>query len=102
MRAAPLLLPLALAASATACGGGGDNAAQHQRYLWVQTCAECHALAQGKASPVVDAKNLWDAHPTREQVRRAVIDGRPGMPKGLLGGDDVDAIAAFVVARTTR
>ena len=103
MRAAPLLLPLALAlvASAPACGGG-DNAAQHQRYLWVQTCAECHALAPGKPSPDVDAKNLWDVHPTREQVRRAVIDGRRGMPKGLLGGDDVDAIAAFVVARTKR
>jgi mono/diheme cytochrome c family protein len=102
MRAAPLLLPLALAASATACGSGGDNAAQHQRYLWVQTCAECHALAQGKPSPDVDAKNLWEVHPTREQVRRAVIDGRRGMPKGLLGGDDVDAIAAYVVTRTTR
>jgi hypothetical protein len=24
------------------------------------------------------------------------------MPKGLLGGDDVDAIAAYVVARTKR
>jgi hypothetical protein len=35
-------------------------------------------------------------------VRRAVIDGRPGMPKGLLGGDDVDSIAAYVVARTKR
>ncbi len=102
MRAAPLLLPLALAASAAGCGGGGDNAAQHQRYLWVQTCAECHSLAQGKPAPVVDAKNLWDVHPTREQVRRAVIDGRRGMPKGLLGGDDVDAIADFVVARTKR
>ena len=101
MRAAPLLLPLALVASATACGGG-DNAAQHQRYLWVQTCAECHAIAEGTPSPNVDARNLWDVHPGREQVRRAVIDGRPGMPKGLLGGDDVDAIAAFVVARTKR
>ena len=102
MRAAPLLLPLALVASATACGGGGDNVAQHQRYLWVQTCAECHAIARGRLSPDVDAKNLWDVHPGREQVRRAVIDGRPGMPKGLLGGDDVDAIAAYVVARTKR
>ena len=102
MRAAPLLLPLALVASATACGGGGDHGAQHQRYLWVQTCAECHAIAEGTPSPNVAAKNLWDVHPGREQVRRAVIDGRPGMPKGLLGGDDVDAIAAYVVARTKR
>jgi hypothetical protein len=69
VRAAPLMVPLALVATAAACGGS-DGAAQHQRYLWVQNCA--------------------------------VIDGRPGMPKGLLGGDDVDSIAAYVVARTTR
>ena len=102
MRAAPLLLPLALAATAAGCGGGGDSVAAHQRYLWVQTCAECHAIAPGRRSPDVAAANLSDAHPSREAVRRSVIDGRPGMPKGLLGGDDVDSIAAYVVARTKR
>jgi mono/diheme cytochrome c family protein len=101
VRAAPLLLPIALAATASACGGG-DTPAQHQRYLWVQTCAECHAIAPGRQSPDVNAANLADVHPRLEQVRRAVIDGRPGMPKGLLGGSDVDAIAAYVVARTRR
>jgi mono/diheme cytochrome c family protein len=99
VRAAPLLLPLALAATAAGCGGG-DNAAQHQRYLWVQTCAACHAIAPGRQSPDVTAPNLAVVRPGLEQVRRAVIDGRPGMPKGLLGGDDVDSIAAYVVART--
>jgi mono/diheme cytochrome c family protein len=99
VRAAPLLLPLALAATAAGCGGG-DNAAQHQRYLWVQTCAACHAIAPGRQSPDVTAPNLAVVRPGLEQVRRAVIDGRPGMPKGLLGGDDVDSIAAYVVGRT--
>jgi mono/diheme cytochrome c family protein len=101
VRAAPLLLPLALAATAAACGGG-DGVAAHQRYLWVQTCAECHAIAAGRHSPDVAAANLSDVHPSLEAVRRAVIDGRRGMPKGLLGGDDVDSIAAYVVARTKR
>jgi mono/diheme cytochrome c family protein len=101
VRAAPLLLPLALAATAAGCGGG-DSVAAHQRYLWVQTCAECHALAPGRKSPDVAAANLSAVHPSVEQVRRAVIDGRPGMPKGLVGGDDVDSIAAYVVARTKR
>jgi mono/diheme cytochrome c family protein len=95
VRAAPLLLPLALAATAAGCGGG-DGAAQHERYLWVQTCAACHAIAPGRQSPDVNARNLWDVHPALEQVRRAVIDGRPGMPKGLLGGSDVDQIAAYL------
>lgn len=102
MRAAPLLLPLALVASATACGGGGDSVAQHQRYIWTQSCAACHAIERGAPSPDVNAQNLWDSHPTYQEVRRAVIDGRPGMPKGLIGGNDVDAIAAWVVARTKR
>jgi mono/diheme cytochrome c family protein len=101
VRAAPLMVPLALIATAAACGSS-DTTAEHQHYLWVQNCAACHAIAPGRASPVVNAKNLWDVHPSVEQVRRAVIDGRPGMPKGLLGGDDVDSIAAYVVARTTR
>lgn len=101
MRAAPFLVPLALAAAAAGCGGG-DSAAQHQRYLWTQSCAECHAIEQGARSPDVGARNLWDSRPTYQQVRRAVIDGRPGMPKGLMGGDDVDAIAAYVIARTKR
>lgn len=101
MRAAPILVPLVLAAAATGCGGG-DTAVQHQRYLWTQNCAECHALEQGALSPDVAARNLWDAHPSYQQVRRAVIDGRPGMPKGLLGGSDVDAIAAFVTAQVKR
>jgi mono/diheme cytochrome c family protein len=100
VRAAPLLLTLSLA-TASACGGG-DSTAQHQRYVWVQSCAECHALAPGKPSPDVAARNLWDVHPSLEQVRRAVIDGRPGMPKGLVGGDDVDAVAAYVVEKTKR
>jgi mono/diheme cytochrome c family protein len=102
VRAAPLLLPLALAATAAGCGGGGDSVAAHQRYLWIQTCAECHAIAPGRRSPDVAAANLSDVHPSREAVRRAVIDGRPGMPKGLLGGDDVDSIAAYVMGRTKR
>ena len=100
VRAAPLLLPLALA-TASACGGG-DTPAQHQRYVWVQSCAECHALLPGRHSPDVAAPNLWDVHPTLEQVRRAIIDGRPGMPKGLVGGDDVDRVAAYVVEKTRR
>ena len=34
--------------------------------------------------------------PMVEQVRRAIIDGRQGMPKGLLGGADVDQIARYL------
>lgn len=98
MRAAATLL--ALVTCCAACGGSNTRA--HQVYLWEQTCAPCHALAAGRQSPDVRAPNLADTRPTLEDVRRAIIDGRPGMPKGLLGDGDVDDVAAYVVARTSR
>ena len=51
-----------------------------------------------RETPVPNATNLLDPanRPQLEQVRRAIIDGRPGMPKGLLGGSDVDLIAAYL------
>jgi mono/diheme cytochrome c family protein len=99
VRAAATLL--AFAVVGTACGGGSDTRA-HQQFLWEQSCAPCHAIASGRPSPAVRAANLADVRPTQEDVRRAVIDGRPGMPKGLLGDGDVDAVAAYVVARASR
>jgi mono/diheme cytochrome c family protein len=100
MRAAPVSLLAASLALAPACGGGGSGS--NTAFMWEQNCAACHALAPGKPSPNPDAANLADVRPTREEVRRAVIDGRRGMPKGLVGGDDVDTVAAYVVEKTAR
>jgi mono/diheme cytochrome c family protein len=94
---ATLLVLALLAAAADACG---ESAEHHQRYLFAQKCAMCHALDPGRLSPDPRAPNLGRLRPGLEQVRRAIIDGRPGMPKGLAGGSDVDEIAAYVVERT--
>jgi mono/diheme cytochrome c family protein len=91
-----LLLVAAVAA------GCGETAAHHHRYLWAQKCAMCHSLALARPSPNPRAPNLAQVRPSVEQVRRAVIDGRRGMPKGLLGGADVDEIAAYVAETTSR
>jgi mono/diheme cytochrome c family protein len=99
MRAAPVSILAASLALAPACGGGGSGGSG-AAFIWEQNCAACHSLTAGKPSPNTDAANLADVHPTVEEVRRAVIDGRPGMPKGLVGGDDVDAVAAYVVKKT--
>jgi mono/diheme cytochrome c family protein len=99
MRAAPVSILAASLALAPACGGGGSGGSG-AAFLWEQNCAACHSLTAGKPSPNTDAANLAEVRPTVEEVRRAVIDGRPGMPKGLVGGDDVDAVAAYVVKKT--
>ena len=87
-----------LVAGVTACGGGGQRD-ERQRSRSSRTARACHAITPGKPSPDVDAANLADVHPTREQVRRADHRRRArACRKGLLGGDDVDAIADYVVA----
>ena len=85
--------------AATGCGGG---AAHHSRYLDMQKCASCHGISADAKRPLrvqrhqpVDPAN----RPQLEQVRRAIIDGRPGMPKAA-GRSDVDQIAAYLSGET--
>jgi mono/diheme cytochrome c family protein len=92
--AAATTLVLVLGAG-SACGGGG-SAVSHEQYLYVQKCAGCHGISAAAQTPVAAAPNLLAGDYTVEQVRRAVIDGRKGMPKGLLGGSDVDQIADYI------
>jgi cytochrome c551 len=91
---APILILLLWA---TACGG--TSTTTHSRELYMQRCASCHGIAADAAAPVADAPNILAGGYDVETVRRAVIDGRPGMPKGLLGGHDVDEIAAYIAGR---
>ena len=99
MRVAPVSVLAVSLAVVPACGGGGSGGSG-AAFAWEQNCAACHSLTAGKPSPNTNAANLAEVRPTVEEVRRAVIDGRPGMPKGLVGGDDVDAVAAYVVKKT--
>jgi mono/diheme cytochrome c family protein len=88
--------PVVVLALLLAAGCGGKSVAEHQRELYTQKCAACHGVGPDSPTPVAAAPNLLAGGYTVEQVRRAVIDGRPGMPKGLLGGSDVDEIATYV------
>ena len=91
-------VPVLLVAAMAAAGCGGESTLHHQRELYMQKCAACHGVGPGSAAPDRRAGNLLAAahRPGREEVRRAVIDGRPGMPAGLLGGHDVDLIAEYL------
>jgi mono/diheme cytochrome c family protein len=88
--------PITLLVLLLLAAGCGKSVAEHQRELYTQKCAACHGIGPDSPTPVESAPNLFTRHYTAEQVRRAVIDGRKGMPKGLLGGTDVDEIAHYV------
>jgi mono/diheme cytochrome c family protein len=91
-------VPVLVAALLPVCGCGGESTLHHQRELYMQKCAACHGVAADSAAPDPQAPNLLAAarRPTVEEVRRAIIDGRRGMPAGLVGGNDVDLIAAYL------
>ena len=101
MRAAAVPALIVLLA-ASACGGA--STLHHQRELYMQKCAACHGVSAGSPAPDPRAGNLLSAahRPAAEQVRRAVIDGRPGMPAGLVGGHDVDLIAQYLSQESGR
>jgi mono/diheme cytochrome c family protein len=114
-RIAPLLALAALAAFAVVVSGCGTTAADPERgrTLFVQKCGECHAMAQagttGQAGPDLDdafasARAIGNDSDTIEGVVKAQVEypresnGNPrvSMPAGLVTGQDLDDVAAYV------
>ncbi|HEU0193760.1 MAG TPA: cytochrome c [Gaiellales bacterium] len=94
-------VPLAAAVLLLAAGCGGSS--EHDRHvIFEQNCAACHSISPGKPSPVAKALNLYDLHPSPAQVRRAITEGAPGMPRNLVKGDAVGEVVQYVQETTAR
>jgi mono/diheme cytochrome c family protein len=87
---------------AQATGGVQLSAAErHGRLLFAQNCSNCHTLRAANAVGTV-GPNLDNLRPPAALVEDAVIHGRARgagqMPVGLLDGQDLKDVAAFVAA----
>jgi mono/diheme cytochrome c family protein len=97
------LAPIAcLACAAGLAAGCGTSQAKIDRTLYEQRCASCHAIAPSAVSPVAAARNLYDAHPSQAEIRRAITLGAHGMPANLVKGDKLDNVVAYVLSATAR
>jgi len=78
---------------------------QDGREIFGERCASCHTLAAAKASGKV-GPNLDQLQPPESLVVDAVDRGRQRgsgtMPAGIVQGDDVTAVSAFVAAVAGR
>jgi mono/diheme cytochrome c family protein len=91
---------------ARATGGVRLTAAeQHGRMLFARNCSNCHTLAAANAVGTV-GPNLDTLRPPAALVENAVTFGRAQgngqMPVGLLAGQDLKDVAAFVGAAAGR
>lgn len=78
---------------------------QDGRVIFGQRCASCHTLAAADANGKV-GPNLDQLKPPEALVADAVERGRQRgngtMPAGIVQGEDVDAVSAFVAAVAGR
>jgi mono/diheme cytochrome c family protein len=81
------------------------SAEQNGRILFARNCANCHTLTAANAVGTV-GPNLDNLRPPEALVKNAVTQGRAGgagqMPQGLLSGQDLDDVAAFVAVSAGR
>ena len=106
-RAAAVLLPAMLVASALAGCGSGDGGGKptvalgRGGELFVDRCGRCHTLSaagtNGKVGPKLDV-----LRPSAATVLTAIHNGPGVMPSGLVQGDDAQAVARFVAAHAGR
>ena len=94
MRIASAILTLAMVAA----GCGGSAAGQPGRDLYVQRCAGCHGISAQALTPDPAAPNLLAGNYDADMVRRAVAQGRPGMPAGLLEGELAERVVRYLAA----
>ncbi|HEX4806671.1 MAG TPA: c-type cytochrome [Conexibacter sp.] len=94
-------------ASARVDGATVKLTAQEQkgREVFGRSCASCHTLAAADANGKV-GPNFDQLRPPKVLIEDAVVNGRQRgngtMPAGIVQGNDVAAVAAFVAATAGR
>ncbi|HLQ84045.1 MAG TPA: cytochrome c [Pseudogracilibacillus sp.] len=89
-----------------ACGGGDDGASEEPaednagetvdageaEEIYKQSCASCHGGdLEGGAGPALADNSL-----SQDEIETIVEEGKPGMPGGLVSGDDLTTLAEWL------
>lgn len=84
------------ATTAPATTAGSDAAAKAGLVVFKASCTGCH-MADGTEAGGVGPK-LAGLGLTADAIRNQVVNGGGAMPGGLVSGDDLDAVTAYVVS----
>jgi mono/diheme cytochrome c family protein len=81
----------------TTSTGGGASYPPTAKALFAKTCGGCHTLADAGTKGNV-GPNLDDLKPDEATVANQIKNGGGAMPPGLLSGQDLKDVAAYVAA----
>jgi len=87
--------------SGPSSAGGGGNAANGKVLFTSKTCAGCHSVVAGTASPFPAAPNLAELNAsgalTTAKILNQIANPAPPMPAGLASGQDAADLAAYIL-----
>ena len=87
--------------SGPSSSGGGGNAANGKVLFTSKTCAGCHSVVAGTASPFPSAPNLAELNAsgvlTTAKILNQIQNAAPPMPAGLASGQDAADLAAYIL-----
>ena len=87
--------------SGPSSSGGGGDAANGKVLFTSKTCAGCHSVVAGTASPFPAAPNLAELNAsgalTTAKILNQIQNPAPPMPAGLASGQDADDLAAYIL-----
>ncbi|GIN19642.1 MAG TPA: cytochrome c [Bacillus bacterium] len=106
-----LVMSAGLAIGLAACGGGGNDndnagggnegggetATNDAEAIFQQNCSSCHGEnLEGRNGPALDKIG---ASLSQDEIHDVIENGRPGMPAGIIKGDDADKVAAWLAEK---
>jgi len=87
--------------SGPSSSGGGGDAANGKVLFTSKTCAGCHSVVAGTASPFPAAPNLAELNAsgalTTAKILNQIANPAPPMPSGLASGQDAADLAAYIL-----
>jgi len=93
--------PASGGSSGPSSAGGGGNAANGKVLFTSKTCAGCHSVVAGTASPFPAAPNLAELNAsgalTTAKILNQIANPAPPMPAGLASGQDAADLAAYIL-----
>ncbi|MFS0575466.1 cytochrome c551 [Sporosarcina sp. 179-K 3D1 HS] len=81
----------------TGTSGGGETASADPEALYKNSCIGCHGgNLEGASGPALnDVGSRYSA----EEINTIIVDGKGGMPPGLLKGEEAQVVAEWLAEK---